>query len=135
MAKTTSSQGGDILSESAAASGSESPHAPAPREAAPSWPADAAAPPSPAELSGEHRSSDVAAPVGGGALKASPAPMETPRSTLTTALTFAAVVLLAFVGALWIVAFQKTRDFDPRPFVHQTLIPMLRLKIPLLFGG
>jgi hypothetical protein len=48
---------------------------------------------------------------------------------------FTAVVLLAFIGALWIVAFQKTGDVDPRPFIQQTLIPMLRAKLPMLFGG
>jgi hypothetical protein len=73
--------------------------------------------------------------MGGGALKASPAPMDAPRSATFTVFMFTALVLLAFVGALWIVAFQKTGNVDPRPFIQQTLIPMLRLKLPMLFGG
>lgn len=135
MSKTTSSQNAEIPSDSFGASAAESPHVPAPREAAPSWPAESAAPPSPAELSGEHPNPDIVQPSRGGALKASPAPTPPPRSAAATALLFTAVVLLAFIGALWIVAFQKTGDVDPRPFIQQTLIPMLRAKLPMLFGG
>jgi DNA-directed RNA polymerase subunit RPC12/RpoP len=136
MAKTTSSQGGAPTVEEEAATSGESPHAPAPKAAAPGWPTEGAAPPpSPAELSGEHSSPELTVPIGGGALKASPAPMEAPRSSALTVLLFTTVVLLAFLVALWIVAFQKTGNVDPRPFIQQTLVPMLRLKLPMLFGG
>ena len=112
---------------------SEVPHEPA-RKAEPSWPTEAAEPPT-ESIPAEEMSQEILPPASGGALKASPAPAPASRSGVQTALLWGLIACVAIMAALWISAFQSTGDVDPRPFIQQTLIPSIKAKLGPLLGG
>lgn len=114
----------------------KTPHAPAPGGAAAAWPTEAADPdagtPSDDESALE-TSQELLPPMSGGALRASPAPAPPGRSKLQTFLLYTVLTCVAVVIALCVSAYLKTGEVDPRPFIQQTLIPVLKARVePLL---